>query len=844
MANAFQHQTKLGSAARSAAIVLTFVSVFASGCGQRSSPPPESQSAAPPPVSPLTVESGESPSNGDSFSPFATPRDPSTPPAEPPPFNSPPFDPPTNSSPPSDAIASGPLEGDTAPPTAFPNAPGFEPAPSPDLRGGTLAVPEIAAPRFAPPAFTPPGNAPPGVAPPEPVNPLANDPGSRDPDSRDATGPPTDEQNSTGEDSSPEARLPVNRFSESRNNPLRADSAAAPLRARVNPLRSGAAGFAPFRPRTPQASLEDEPPADGSGFPLAPPPTAPPPGDLDPATVVPDPVPAPAAVDDPRAVEPEMNPGSAAPDGPSSPRDTESTARGSEELEPSELTPPGDRSSHRNITDKPIPGSAFGADPETGAGSEPGSDAKPAAAAAGTNNVIAGDYTTVRVFYATDRTRLDAFDLRQLSWRPLPWLPVVALSAAALALLTGSLFRKMSGRGWVAGLAAALSAVAILIAGGPLYLGHVRLSTLVERITGGSRAADPPRSIASGAESTAGDQSATGQRPDRANPDLASSTPAVNVYGNGRGELEFGECAVTIPRRHEPGKIERPSLWRLEFHESLDRHVVLRTVERRGEDAFFTAVRERVASSPRSDLFVFIHGYNVSFDMAARRTAQMAHDLKFEGAPIFYSWPSQGGLLKYPVDETNVSWTVPHLKQFLRQLASRSEARAINVIAHSMGNRALASAVRELSLEEPLREKRFQQVVLAAPDIDAEVFQRDVAPLLASASEHVTLYASSRDQALAASKLVHGYPRAGDSGANLLVLPGIETVDVTEVDTGILGHSYYGNSVPILRDLERVLHGALTNDQRPWLQTAQRDGHPYWVFNDKSLAILQGNRHR
>jgi esterase/lipase superfamily enzyme len=532
-----------------------------------------------------------------------------------------------------------------------------------------------------------------------------------------------------------------------------------------------------------------------------------------------------------------MNPGSAAPDGPSSPRDTESTSGGAAEFEPGELTPPGDRSFgdrsfHRNITDKPTPGSASGA------------DAEPAAGATGTNNVVAGDYTTVRVFYATDRTRLDAFDLRQLSWRPLPWLPVVALSAAAFALLTGSLFRKMSGRGWVAGLAAALSAVAILIAGGPLYLGQVRLSTLVERMTGGSRAADPSRSIASGAESTAGDQSATGQRADRAKPDLASSTPAVNVYGNGRGELEFGECEVTIPRRHEPGKIERPSLWRLEFHESLDRHVVLRTVERRGEDAFFTAVRERVASSPRSDLFVFIHGYNVSFDMAARRTAQMAHDLKFEGAPIFYSWPSQGGLLKYPVDETNVSWTVPHLKQFLRQLASRSEARAINVIAHSMGNRALASAVRELSLEEPLREKRFQQVVLAAPDIDAEVFQRDVAPLLASSAEHVTLYASSRDQALAASKIVHGYPRAGDSGAHLLVLPGIETVDVTEVDTGILGHSYYGNSIPILRDLERVLHGALTKDQRPWLQTAQRDGHPYWVFNDKSLAILQGNRHR
>ena len=34
-----------------------------------------------------------------------------------------------------------------------------------------------------------------------------------------------------------------------------------------------------------------------------------------------------------------------------------------------------------------------------------------------------------------------------------------------------------------------------------------------------------------------------------------------------------------------------------------------------------------------------------------RRTAQIAYDLKFEGAPIVYSWPSQEGLLSYTVDE-------------------------------------------------------------------------------------------------------------------------------------------------------------------------------------------------
>ena len=37
---------------------------------------------------------------------------------------------------------------------------------------------------------------------------------------------------------------------------------------------------------------------------------------------------------------------------------------------------------------------------------------------------------------------------------------------------------------------------------------------------------------------------------------------------------------------------------------------------------------------------VFIHGYNNGFDYALFRTAQIAYDLKYDGAPFLYSWPS------------------------------------------------------------------------------------------------------------------------------------------------------------------------------------------------------------
>jgi esterase/lipase superfamily enzyme len=305
---------------------------------------------------------------------------------------------------------------------------------------------------------------------------------------------------------------------------------------------------------------------------------------------------------------------------------------------------------------------------------------------------------------------------------------------------------------------------------------------------------------------------------------------ARKVYGNSRGVLELGSCNVSIPKGHTAGVVERPSILRLQFSENPLKHVVLEAVREQSPDDFYAALKSRIASSNRKEAFVFVHGFNVSFDSAARRTAQIAYDLKFDGAPIFYSWPSYGGLLGYTIDETNVMWTVPHLKQFLVDVAQRSGARDVHLVAHSMGNRALTSALRELFYELNERCPKFREVVLTAPDIDADVFRRDLAPALVRTAERVTLYASSNDEALVLSKKVHGYPRAGDSGAELIVLPGMDTIDVSTVDTSLLGHSYYGNNLTVLADLFDVLHESKPADRRPWLSPVQAGTLRYWVF--------------
>jgi esterase/lipase superfamily enzyme len=188
-------------------------------------------------------------------------------------------------------------------------------------------------------------------------------------------------------------------------------------------------------------------------------------------------------------------------------------------------------------------------------------------------------------------------------------------------------------------------------------------------------------------------------------------------------------------------------------------------------------------------------------------------------------------LLDYAVDETNAAWTVAHLRQFLADVARRSGAKQVHLIAHSMGNRALTAALKDLAAgQSDVARPIFDQVLLTAPDIDADVFKTEIAPAITKMAERVTLYASSSDAALLLSKKLHGYPRAGEAGREIVVVPGMDTVDVTAVDTSLVGHSYYGDSGSVLSDVVEVLEDAKPADQRKWLRPEYLGVKKYWVF--------------
>jgi esterase/lipase superfamily enzyme len=299
-----------------------------------------------------------------------------------------------------------------------------------------------------------------------------------------------------------------------------------------------------------------------------------------------------------------------------------------------------------------------------------------------------------------------------------------------------------------------------------------------------------------------------------------------------------------IPRTHKVGEVETPSIFHLEITPDFSRHLILQKTERLASSKFHELLRSRVEKSSRRELFVFVHGFNVSFEDAALRTAQIHYDLKFEGAPIFFSWPANDKFIfTYPADETNVSWSVPHLKQFLLEIVKESQAQSVNLIAHSMGNRALAAALREIQLEMQDKARLFNQVILAAPDIDADDFRNNIAPAMQKTARGLTLYASSHDEALMASQFIHRRPRAGDAGDGLTVLSGIDTIDVTAIDKSFFGHAYYGSSHPVLNDLKALLMGAVPPRDRIWLSPAERDGLTYWVFQPARTAAADAAAH-
>jgi esterase/lipase superfamily enzyme len=310
----------------------------------------------------------------------------------------------------------------------------------------------------------------------------------------------------------------------------------------------------------------------------------------------------------------------------------------------------------------------------------------------------------------------------------------------------------------------------------------------------------------------------------------------AEYYGKARGDLQYGYLDVTIPQLHKEAELETQPRWTeyvVDASEARRRYVLLEKITPLAKDAFLRELQLQVKAAPSKDVFIFVHGFNNTFEDAARRAAQLTYDLDFDGTPLLYSWPSQGSATAYAVDEAAVGISGRKMAEFLEAVVTQSGAAHVHILAHSMGNRALLEALQTyLAKRAPEnRQHLFGQIVFTAPDVDRDYFMDAIEPLR-NAADRVTLYASSNDYALRSSQFLHGAPRAGTAGDVIIRLAGIDTIDMSAVPADSLGHSYFAANAGAIFDIFRLLWRGDPPPQRCGMSDRKAGGPlAVWVFN-------------
>lgn len=312
---------------------------------------------------------------------------------------------------------------------------------------------------------------------------------------------------------------------------------------------------------------------------------------------------------------------------------------------------------------------------------------------------------------------------------------------------------------------------------------------------------------------------------------LANLSRPHEGYGPERdNKLNYGTCTVRVPKAHRPkGELSSSFWWRLwtgiDDSIRLDRE----SLDPTDRDPFWTSAREHLSNAPlgERDVLVFVHGFRVKFEDAAVRAAQISADMNFPGLTAFFSWPSRGTLLGYLADGETIKASEPFLTEFLTRTIQESGGERIHLIVHSMGNRAvlqvMENVVRQVRSEHPTA---FGQIILAAPDVDIDVFS-DHCAIYREASLQTTLYASPRDWAVWASSVVNWFDRAGYHPP-IRMFEGIDTVRVDGIDMDWLGHGYVGAAKDVINDIDKAIRFNAKPRQRGLEGRATDAGKTYW----------------
>jgi Alpha/beta hydrolase of unknown function (DUF900) len=256
------------------------------------------------------------------------------------------------------------------------------------------------------------------------------------------------------------------------------------------------------------------------------------------------------------------------------------------------------------------------------------------------------------------------------------------------------------------------------------------------------------------------------------------------------------------------------------------------------QDAWWADLAKQ-ADANNGRVLIYVHGYRETFDGTSRDTAQIARLTEFKGPVIQYSWPSQGELLSYVVDETNMYWDERNFRTFLQSLAEKPWVKDIVIVSHSLGARLVVPSVEYVDRNAANQDSsNISNIMLIAPDTDLQEFEREIgttllSPARVAGGRKLSIFVSAKDKAIGLSRTIHGYPRLGNpycfnpfTAAALkakglpercyaedfrnpafLEKSALRIIDTSEVSVGSSGHSDYLRSAAACKIFANIATG-------------------------------------
>lgn len=270
-------------------------------------------------------------------------------------------------------------------------------------------------------------------------------------------------------------------------------------------------------------------------------------------------------------------------------------------------------------------------------------------------------------------------------------------------------------------------------------------------------------------------------------------------------ELGLASVEVSVPPNHVPGALERPKSLppdpRTEF-------AIIDPARYNSESAFLSSLNSelRSRSGAQRELLLFVHGYNMTTSDAILQVGQFVEDSSFDGVPVLFTWASAGRLSRYVYDINSVLIARPLLMD-ASEILNRSIATKYHVFAHSMGGLLTMEAIVDVTQKGQFnRTGRLQNVVLASPDIDMDLFRSQMGEIDTNFDRFFVLL-SQDDPALRASRwIAGGVPRAGAADVIDVSTLGVTAIDLSKVDDSKTGsHSKFSGSPEIVQLIGRGL---------------------------------------